>query len=211
MRVTVLNVRPDDVAYLDDVLNKPQNASDLEKIPNEHLRVWCVLNAYYQIISKELLEWLHNEIKGRRAIEVGAGNNLLGHCLGITSTDSYVQQTNTDLQAYYSALGQRPTKPDPAKVDCLDAVEAIRKYEPEVVIGSWLTHKWEEGMSEGSIYGPDERKIVEAATYIHIGNKYVHSQKPILRMAHRAYGPTWLFSRAEKPDGNRIWVWDKVK
>lgn len=77
-----------DVSYLDKVLIGKDgylNAvpySDITNIIPEHLQLWCVKNAVYQIITKELIEFLKEKINGN-VIEIGSGNGSLALHLGI--------------------------------------------------------------------------------------------------------------------------------
>lgn len=186
-------------------------ASEFQSVPHDHLRLWCHQTARYGIPTVELIEWLKEEIGGRFAIEVGAGNADLGHLLGITSTDSRIQQT-PELRAYYALGGQIPTDPPP-DVRSMDAITAIKHYSPQVVVASWLTRKFivgkdREGKAEASIYGPEEEKIIKRCrVYIHIGNDNVHGQKTILSLPHDTYYFPWLVSRAEDQGKNTIKVW----
>ncbi|HEY3283412.1 MAG TPA: hypothetical protein VGN26_14180 [Armatimonadota bacterium] len=55
----------------------------------------------YQFPTRELVLWLQELIRGRRAIEIGAGNGWLGWHLGIPMTDSYQQSEHPDTMLYY--------------------------------------------------------------------------------------------------------------
>ena len=130
----------------------------------------------------------------------------LGRLLGIPMTDSFIQ-TEPDVKLYYQALQQEPTNPPVAYVDKLTAESAVDKYKPEVVIASWLTHKWIDGASQGSVYGPDEAHIVDRANYIHIGNDNVHKSKTINALPHDTLRYEWLVSRAMDQSLNNISMW----
>ena len=57
------------------------------------------------------------------------------------------------------------------------AIAAIKKYQPETVITSWMTLKTEdpEGIDAGHGIAPDEEEILDkGVTYIHIGNEHIH-------------------------------------
>ena len=41
----------------------------------------------------------------------------------------------------------------------LDAHEAVKRYRPQVVIGSYITHRWRPGMTSGNQYGVDNLKM----------------------------------------------------
>lgn len=199
-----------ETSYLDDLLLDPDShikaipSSDLSEIPEEHLMLWCLRNAIYQIPTHELIQWLSSLIAGRQAIEIGSGKSGIGKALGIRSTDSYMQ-TMPEVRAYYELMGQPIVNP-PDYVEKIDAESAFHKYNPQVVIGSFITHRWREGYSQGNAYGPNEESFL-GAEYIHIGNKVTHRAKPILNVPHEEYHFPWLRSRAINQLQNVIWVW----
>lgn len=170
------------------------------------LRAWCCTSSRYGIPTIELIDWLKEIIGSRTAIEVAAGNGDLGWHLGILSTDSYLQ-TSEAIQQIYEGMAQATTKPTPDVEKC-EAVAAVKKHKPEVVIASWLTQK-KRGDSDGNPFGAEEERILKCCkTYIHIGNAVVHGSKRILDQRHKSYYFPWLVSRAEFPDQNVIYVWN---
>lgn len=172
-------------------------------------RAWAARKARYGFPTRELLDWLLSRMNGRTAIEIGAGMGDLGYHLGITMTDSYQQQDNTLLGMAYSTLGQTPTTP-PKDVIKLDAVEAVRSMKPQVVIGSWITQRWQEGDKEGNVFGVMEEQIIaNCETYIVIGNETVHSRKRIMTSPHQVFKFPWLISRAKDQSLNVIYVWNR--
>lgn len=200
-----------DIGYLDALLMekglpKPVPASLLAEIPNDDLLLWCVQKAVYQIPTIELLNWLAEKIKGKKAIEICSGKNGIGKFLGIRSTDSYMQ-LRPEISALYAQLKQTIVVP-PEYVEKLDANEAVDKYQPDVVIGCFVTQKWKEGDVDGNIYGPDEEEIIKKTTYIHVGNESTHGKKRILSTPHESHKFSWLRSRAIEQDQNVIWVWN---
>lgn len=175
----------------------------------EERSMFGVMHAYYGFPTVELVEWLENLINGRRAIEIGAGAGILAEALGIPGTDSY-QQTLPKYRAIY-ALAQQPTVKYGPNVEKIDARTAVRKYKPEVVIGSWVTHKYEPKHPEwgGNEVGVDQKPILRRVdTYVLIGNEYVHRNNPIHDLPHTTLYPDWLYSRAG--NGSRDWIeiWD---
>jgi hypothetical protein len=207
-------VLPDiDTAALDEKLLQPGTqflrlmpAEELLSNGLEAIQLWAVRRARYQFITTELVEWLRARIAGRSVIEVGAGQGDLGHHLGIHMTDSGMQ-TTPECLLQYASQGQMPTIPPP-EVERLDAIDAVKKYKPQVVVASWITQKWHEGDPHGNAYGPEESQIVNAVdTYIHVGNRSVHGLKRILRMKHREYKPKGLVSRGHEQAKNLIYVW----
>jgi hypothetical protein len=206
-----------DVSYLDKVFLKdgllePVPSSVLDHVPPEHVMMWCVRNAVYQLPTIELIDWLreHTGIeKGFGAIEICAGKSGIGRALGIKATDSYVQVADPALQVYYAMFNQPIVEP-PEYVERMEANEAVQHYKPNVVVGAWVTQRWlSEADEEANVYGPLEEEWVDAGTtYIHIGNIGVHSKKRILSRPHDRYQYPWLRSRAHDPSLNAIWVWN---
>lgn len=184
-------------------------AKDIQKIPLDHLRIWAVKNARYQIPTRELVDFLREKIGTRTAIEIGAGMGDLGQHLAIHMTDSAHQVERPEVLSYYRLLGQAPTIP-PACVERIDALAAIDKYRPQVVVGAWITQKFREGDTHGNEYGPDEEEIVRnCEMYIHIGNEGVHGDKRIRKMKHQTLRFPWLVSRSADQSRNVIYIWEK--
>ena len=95
---------------------------------------------------------------------------------------------------------------------------AIKKYQPETVITSWMTLKTEdpEGVLKdtashidaGHGIAPDEKKILNTGvTYIHIGNDFIQSDRKIMNKPHVTYYFDWLVSRGYYSEKNCIYVW----
>lgn len=206
------------VDYLDALLFDEEgrlrilNASTYADIPYIELRVWCYKRAIYGLPTTELVGWLRNLIGNRSAIEVGSGNGALGRALNIPRTDSYIQE-QPDVFLHYLVSGQ-PTISYGADVEKLEAVEAIRHYDPQVVIGNWVTH-WIDPHKPmppggGSVYGLREDRILDhpsVETYIVVGHTQIHAAKPILRRPHKVIQEPWIWSRTGDPSGNALFVW----
>lgn len=178
------------------------------------LRVWCHQRARYAIPTLELVSWLRARIAGREALEIGAGNGDLGYLAGIRETDSAIQQL--DAKAFFLLSGQPPTNPPPT-VRRIDALEAVCKFRPRVVVAAWFTRKFEvgkdrEGHAQASMFGVREEEILEQVeTYIHIGNENIHSQKTILKLPHETIKFPGLLSRTADQGTNVIYVWERGK
>lgn len=203
--------RPPDVSHLDPLLLDADGHlkllpySSYAEIPRLHLAIWASLRARYCLPTAELIEWLRETIGDRKAIEIGSGHGDLAHHLGIQGTDSGMQQRPEVLE-FYRRLGQAPTQPGP-DVLRMDAAEAIDHFRPDVVVGAWITHR-HTGGDVGSIYGPEEEKIIDrVGLYIHVGSAKVHKKKPIRRVPHIEYRPNWLVSRAFEPGDDLISFW----
>lgn len=185
-------------------------AADYDAIPRDSLRLWCHLHGRYGLPTAETVAWLRDFIGGRTAIEIGSGAGDLARHLGIPATDSHVQE-RPDVAAFYRATGQ-PTVRYPGWVERAEALEAVRRHRPEVVVASWVTHWISPDMPPppggGSVYGVREDELLGlGVTYVHIGNEAIHAAKPILRMPHGVHALPFLRSRASRPELDRIWVW----
>jgi hypothetical protein len=175
----------------------------------DDLMVWCVRRGFYCLPTVELVEFLRAEIGGESAIEIGAGHGALGRALGIPMTDSKMQERADIAEIYRNAL-QAPIS-YPPDVEKLTALEAVEKYRPRVVIGAWVTHRYDSKVPErgGNMYGVDESKLLSkkwVRRYLFIGHERVCGQKPILSRRHTTYRFPFLFSRASDPL-NVIWSW----
>lgn len=185
----------------------PPPAAELLKIPQEELAVFCNRRAIYGLPTQELIEFLKSEIGKQKAIEIGAGAGLLGCNLGIPMTDSK-QQERSDVKLYYKMTGQ-PTITYHQEVREFDALEAVRRFKPGVVIGSWITERWIEGKTEGNMYGVKEDKLLTMVEkYILIGHENTHGRKEILKHKHRIIKEPWICSRALDREKNLIYIWD---
>jgi hypothetical protein len=172
--------------------------------------VFGARHAIYGLPTLELVDWLKDKIAGRTAIEIGAGHGALAAALGIPATDNR-QQEDPQVAAYYSLTRQAVVKYG-QNVEKLDAAAAVAKYKPQVVIASWVTHKYREDRQEagGNQFGVVEEDIIAACdTYVLIGNTAVHKSKSIWSLPHTKFEPDWLFSRAHNGSPDFIAVWEK--
>lgn len=208
-------IRIDPNAPMPDLLDdrdrlKLLAAAEYDKIPWASLRLWCHHHARYGLPTVELIAWLRDLIGGRRAIEIGSGSGDLAYHLKIRGTDNKCQ-TRPDVALFYAATGQ-PVIRYPDWVEKKDALAAIAKYNPQVVIGSWITHYIDPNRpmppGGGSIYGVREDLLLDTGvTYVLIGNLEIHGHKPILRMPHEEHALPFLRSRSQNPELDRVFVW----
>ncbi len=209
-----------DVSYLDaDILDengllKVMDDHFYSFVPQEHLQLWGHKHGVYQFPTKMLIDTLRHEINGRTAIEICAGNGAIGRALGIPMTDSHLQ-ARPEIKEIYGMIGQ-PVIKYPKDVIKMEAIEAVKHYKPDVVIGSWATHKYRKGDKYGSIYGVDECKLVNMVDlYIKIGNLSVHGESPLMTKRGLSIGAYYnheksaevLFSRSSVPENNAMWLW----
>lgn len=185
--------------------------SALNGIDLNEIQVWCVRNAVYQVPTRELVDKLRSFIGSRKAIEIGAGHGAIGRALGIPVTDSYMQQI-PEVRAKFALMGQ-PIIDPPPDVERLEALEAIQKYDPEVVLGCWITQLGTPDVPQSSPHGVDERALLahpSVKSYIMVGNESVHAQKVIMRIPHETLGPeSCLVSRGFEQQKNRIYIWSR--
>ncbi len=202
-----VDIKPlDDLMFRSDGLLNVVPAWRLKEFPLSTLQQWCVQRGVYQYPTEELLEWLTQHVKGRKAIEICAGNGVLGRVLGIPTTDSYMQ-TRPEIKRYYEALKQATITPPP-DVQRFTANEAVNHFKPDVVIGAWVTQLYIEGDKDGSIEGVNEMAILkQVAKYIHIGNDKSHGYKLSMREKHEHNRFDWLVSRAQDQSLNHAAVW----
>jgi hypothetical protein len=166
----------------------------------------------YVLPTMQLVDRLRELIGGRTAIEIGAGNGVLAEALGIIGTDSH-QQDIPKYRRVYEQLGQAPV-PYGRDVVNVTAATAVRTYRPQVVIGAWVTHRFDPARPDlrGNEVGVDEADIIDICeTYILIGNTNVHRGKPIWALPHTIEYPPYLFSRATSGGREFIAVWNRPK
>lgn len=168
---------------------------------------FCMRLGFYCIPTTELVLWLQREIGPRFAIEIGSGNGVLAAALGIPATDNRMQE-RAEFAALYKSISQAPVEYGD-NVKLADALEAVRMFKPEVVIAAWVTHEYRpsEHWRGGNVIGVAEEEIVKRATYIHVGNRSAHRNKPILESQHEEFEFPWLVSRSLSGEPNFIAVW----
>lgn len=198
-----------------DIKRYPEQEGALEGIkPYEFWRqfsrieivYFAVRHGMYCIPTLELVDWLKRHIGGRTAIEIGSGNGLLAKALDIPATDNRMQDW-PEIRALYDKA-QQPVVKYGSNVETLDALDAIKRYAPQVVLGAWVTHRYDLLRHEdgGNTYGPNELEIIKQAEYVFIGACDTHRHKPILQLPHEEYEFPWLVSRSFTAT-NFIGVW----
>lgn len=95
-------------------------------------------------------------------------------------------------------------------VEKIDANSAVNKYNPKVVIGSWVTGQYDIKGLPLNQHGPLEKDIIDnCGLYVMIGNHSSHHTKDIMTIPHRRYSAPWLVSRSRLPQQNSIYIWSK--
>jgi hypothetical protein len=173
--------------------------------------VFGVRHGLYSFPTEELCDFLRTRIQGKVAIEVGAGHGTLAKALSIPATDNR-QQEEAVIKAHYQQLGQS-TVPYGEHVEKLDAVSAVKRYRPDVVIACWVTHLFDANRPDagGSVFGVDEASLIASCDeYIFVGNEHVHAHKPIWAIPHEKLTPPWLYSRAVNGSRDFIAIWQRT-
>ncbi|EIP9221012.1 hypothetical protein LT875_002458 [Salmonella enterica] len=137
----------------------------------------------YSFPTIEAVDFIRAVIAGRehKTIEIGAGNGGWCKALNIRGTDSYLQR-RPDVAAKYASMRQ-PLASYGAHVEKLEAIKAVRKYRPSVVVSSWVTQKFraDRFCMRGNADGVDELRLLELVDeYVLIGNTAQHGDKMIL-------------------------------
>jgi hypothetical protein len=162
----------------------------------------------YSFPTVELVDHLRSLIGGRSAIEIGASHGVLAEALDIPATDNR-QQEMPEYRARIALQGQTPVAYGPNVIEC-HASRAVRRYRPQVVIGCWVTHKYDPARHEagGNEIGIDEEDILRnCGTYIVVGNEQVHAGKKIWDRPHRIEYPPFVYSRAHNGTREFIATW----
>lgn len=163
----------------------------------EERGLFGVRHGLYQFPTFELVTFLQKVIGDRKAIEIGAGAGILSDALGITGTDSY-QQRLPKYRAMYEAMKQ-PIVPYGPNVVQMDARQAVRQLRPDVVIGCWITHKYDpkRHFAGGNEAGVVLEEIADSVdSLILIGNTKVHKDCPLWSKPHQIIHPKFVYSRA---------------
>jgi hypothetical protein len=184
--------------------------ADLKNLNWNDFRHFCHVHGRYGVPTVELIEMLTNLIGGRSCIEIGAGNGDFGYHLNLRMTDSKIQD-ELRIKNMYRIMRQ-PTIQYPRDVEKLEALEAIYKYKPQVVITSWTTTYFPRQTSyHSNPYGLREERLLNLVdTYILIGNLDTHGDKPICKLPHQKIQSEFIVSRAANQENNRVFVWNKT-
>lgn len=212
--MTAFILNPEDIRDISPLLL--DEAGDLKIVSStvlaattrEERAMFGVRHALYGLPTVELVEHLRTLIAGRSAIEIGAGSGILARALGIPATDNR-QQEWPSVQEYYAALRQ-PTIRYGDHVEALDAQAAVAKYKPQVVIASWVTHRYDPARHDagGNQDGVDEVALLEhCEEYIFIGNEKVHAAKPLWAVPHTKERLPFVFSRAANGSADFVARW----
>lgn len=206
-----ISLEPCDISPLENQVIQggtiqPMPSSFYKALDPNIWRNFMLTYGLYTLPTTELIQWLQDNIEGT-AIEIGCGHGSIGRALSITITDSKLQESsNPEIVAYYKLMGQ-PRINYPKDVLKYEAIEAIKTFKPDTVIGSYITHKYSPQIGSGNMYGVLEGKILQLCKkYIHIGNTETHKDKPILKHPHEKHYFDWLITRSVNQTANRIYI-----
>lgn len=210
------NVNPNVMQALEESVFYEENKLKIfpayiwRNIDENILKIFMLKHGIYILPTTELIEWLKQNIIGR-AIEIGSGNSAIARTLNIPITDSRLQE-QPEIALYYESLGQ-PTIKYNDDVERLDAMEAIKKYNPDTVIGAFITHRFNPKTNSGNMYGVSEEAVLrKVKRYINIGNLETHHDKPIRKThKHEEFYFEWIISRSADQSKNRIWIFNTNK
>lgn len=137
---------------------------------------------------------------------------MLAAALGIPATDNWMQQDDP-YRGIYERIGQAIAPYGPNVVRA-HASQAVRLFRPRVVIGCWVTHKYNPARhyAGGNEIGVDEEDILRnCETYIVVGNEQVHEHKAIWSRRHEIEYPPYLYSRALNQGREFIATWPGLR
>lgn len=194
----------------------------------------------YTFPTLELCEWLSSqiddnpELEPHSAIEICGGTGWIGRQLGIPTTD-VKNMENPLVQGIMLEQASMPTIYTD-DVETLEASDAVKKYQPEIVIGSYVTSKQlvdkidrKRAMTIGfympSFHGVIEQNLMdEARKEVKVGvdvksicrkvykvilvcNMRTHRNESYISLPHQTLSFPWLVTRGDKSQA-RILVFE---
>lgn len=214
----------EDVDYLDEILldesgfMKPVPAALLVTFLLVHLQIWANDHAVFQFATTELIDWLRQEIGVHNALEINAGNGVIGRSLGIVGIDSRIQGTKKfqekAAEVYQQDAADFAFTMPPKDIKKYEALEAVRVFRPHTVVGAFVTQKAHATDAAhkipSNIWGVNEEELItRVKKYIHFGNLTVHEKKRIYKYPHKVLEFPWLVTRCIDQSGNRVWIWEQ--
>lgn len=182
--------------------------SEWEKFSWLEIRLLMHYSATYVIPTSELIETLKHLIGDNPTIEIGAGNGWIGRALGIPLTDSFQQRDDPETVMMYTLMRQ-PLIQYPDDIIKMEALEAVEHFHPHTVLGAYITHRWEYGMSNGNMHGVDFKALLsKVRRLILVGNLNTHADNPLMYYKHQEIQLPGLITRSEDPSSNRIFIWE---
>ncbi|MGL5718119.1 MAG: hypothetical protein ACRCX2_34260 [Paraclostridium sp.] len=150
-------------------------------IGTEQLGAYFLAEQLYCLPTPNVINTLKSKMKGYKKsdiIEIGAGNGLFSHILGIQGTDIYAQ-ANADMKKYYLEMGQVPIKYRNKSILRMSDIDAVSRLKPKVVFATWVTDKsrLEFGVDMLSYFNYESVEKV-----IFIGNTHIHKTHEIVNV-----------------------------
>jgi hypothetical protein len=185
--------------------------SELVRFAPQTIMAFCKFFGFHTIATKELTDWIAEEIGDKHAIEICAGRGIIGKELGIPQTDSRLIEKNSELRDLY-ALCEECIDPFPERILTYDAISAVEHFKSHTVIGSWVTELSPYPRDyPSSPYGVDEHRLLKnCKKYIMLGNENTHKKKTIRRFPHRIARPYGYVTRSVVPEKNIIYIWEQA-
>ena len=183
----------------------------------------------YTFPTYELCEWLESQIddnpeyEPHSAIEICAGTGWIGRQLGIPSTDIKNMENPIVKNVMLEQLGIPTIYTD--DVEKLEASEAVNKYSPDIVIGSYVTSKQLMDkidkkraitigmkMPHGGVIEQNLMDIVRKEIRVGVNVQYIirkvyktiliingrtHMHEPYLSIPHESLSFPWLITRGD--------------
>lgn len=209
MQIQALNPTQKELEQVNELKENLFRGKDLIVKPHSYfkdysrlvLRLFMHQKGIYCLPTEELIDFLKEEIGDNTAIEIGAGTGAIGKALQIPTTDNRMQEWE-EIKIVYSMTGQ-PAIEYPDHIEKLEALEAVNKYKPDVVVGAYITNKFIEEKKIGNYWGVDEPTLLtKVKKYIHIGDLNTHAYKPLMDIRHVTYykyQAPWLITRGKNP------------
>ena len=195
---------------------KPVKAEELAKFDQKQICFFCHTTGLYQLPTVELMDFLAKEIlfsPYQNPIEIGAGAGHIGRSLGIKMCDNY-NMLNPEIKEHYEKAGI-PITDYGKDVERLDAIEGVKKYRSEVILGCYVSGKNASmyGMSISDMAGLDEKAILDLSfvqKYVVVGNEETHKNKLIFKQfPFKKLKFDWIYGRAFDKSKNAIWIYEK--
>lgn len=180
---------------------------DLMSFGKEYHMQFGHKHAMYTLPTIELIEFLNDRIGDKFAIEIGSGVGIIGKELAIKCTDNFCQEF-PDVREFFKNIRQ-PTINYGEHVMMKNAEKAAIELQPDIILGSWITHKFTHNAKGGSVYGVNEEVLLDnCQEYIMLGNESVHKDKPILKHKPQIIKdcPGYV-SRSSSPENNALYIW----
>lgn len=207
---TIKELKKSDL-FIDGIIQiKPssyyENLTEYERLALYHIAVEI---GVYCLPTTELIEHLSNIIGNHKAIEICGGQGVIGHTLGIPTSDARVKEDEWYKEYINNSTASRYTDGFiyPSYVEKLKGNSAVLKYKPKYVISSWAIFRDKSiKMSDicnvrstrgyGVPWGIDVKEILKTSTFIHIGNESVHKvHKDLKRLKQKKSYYPWIWDR----------------